>query len=80
MEEEGVDMSIITQVLEPILDRRKADGTTIFEAYGNQHRKPVTPDEIAVICVDLSRSMPGRCGFVAVRDSEHADAQRPSQQ
>ncbi|KAH5067630.1 peptidylprolyl isomerase [Parastagonospora nodorum] len=35
----------------------------------------VTPDEIAVICVDLSRSMLERCGFVDVQDSEDADAQ-----
>lgn len=73
-EEEGVDVSIITQLLEPILDRRKADGTAVFEAYGDQHSKLVTPDEVAVICVDLSRSMLERCGFVDVQDSEDADA------
>lgn len=72
-EEDGVDVSIITQLLEPILAQRKADGTVIFEAYGDQHRKLVAPDEIAVICVDLSRSMLSRCGFVDVQDNEDAD-------
>ncbi|KAH5558945.1 peptidylprolyl isomerase [Parastagonospora nodorum] len=79
-EEDGVDVSIITQVLEPILAQRKADGTAIFEAFGDQHRKLVAPDEIAVICVDLSRSMDDRCGFVDVQDNEDANTQSsPSQ-
>jgi hypothetical protein len=80
-EEENVDVSIVTQVLEPILTQRKADGTAIFEAYGDQHRKLVAPDEIAVICIDLSQSMTQRCGFVDVESNEDADAQinrRPS--
>lgn len=80
-EEENVDVSIVTQVLEPILTQRKADGTVIFEAYGDQHRKLVAPDEIAVICIDLSQSMTQRCGFVDVESNEDADAQinrRPS--
>jgi len=80
-EEETVDVTIITQVLEPILTQRKADGTAIFEAYGDQHRKVVAPDEIAVICIDLSQSMKERCGFVDVESNEDADARinrRPS--
>lgn len=74
-EEEGVDVSIITQMLEPILTQRKADGTSIFEAYGDQHRKVVAPDEIAIICIDLSQSMNERCGFEDVENNEDADAQ-----
>ncbi|EAT77244.1 peptidylprolyl isomerase [Parastagonospora nodorum] len=73
-EEDSVDVSIITQLLEPILAQRKADGTDIFEAYGDQQRRVIVPDEVAVICVDLSRSMLSRCGFVDVQDSEDADA------
>jgi hypothetical protein len=56
-EEQGVDVSIITQLFDPILAVRKADGTTIFEAYGDQHRKLVAPEEIVIICVAMSQSM-----------------------
>lgn len=73
-EEEGVDVSIITQLLDPIIAQRIADGTTIFEAYGDQHQKFVAPDENAVICIDLSQSMNERCSFVDVENNEDADA------
>jgi hypothetical protein len=74
-EEEGVDVSIITQLLEPILSQRVADGTVFFEAYGNQHRKLVAPDEIAMLCVDLSSSMSERCDFIDIQNNEDADIQ-----
>lgn len=69
-EEEGVDVSIITQLLEPILAARNADGTIVFEAYGQPHRKLNRPDEILVLCVDLSISMDARCGFRDVEANE----------
>ena len=71
-EEDAVDVSIITQLLEPILTQRRADGTIVFEAYGDHHRKLTTPDEITMICVDLSRSMAHRCSFVDIEHSEDA--------
>tara|TARA_R110002003_G_scaffold48_14_gene4033 strand:+ start:19078 stop:22614 length:3537 start_codon:yes stop_codon:yes gene_type:complete len=74
-EEESVDVSVVTQVLEPILARRKADGTAVFEAYGDQHRKMTAADEIIMFCIDLSRSMDDRCGFVDVQSNENDDAQ-----
>ncbi|KAH7087509.1 hypothetical protein FB567DRAFT_346883 [Paraphoma chrysanthemicola] len=74
-EEDSVDVSVVTQVLEPILARRRADGTAVFEAYGDQHRKVTAPDEIIMLCVDLSSSMGDRCGFVDVQDNEDDDAQ-----
>ncbi|KAI4936692.1 hypothetical protein J4E86_011309 [Alternaria arbusti] len=78
-EEEAVDVSIITQLLEPILTQRRADGTIVFEAYGDQHRKLTTPDEITMICVDLSRSMAHRCGFVDIEHSEDAEEELQQQ-
>jgi hypothetical protein len=65
-EDEGVDVSIITGLLEPILVERTADGTIVFEAYVSHHRKVVAPDEITMICVDLSASMTERCDFADV--------------
>ena len=73
-EEEAVDVSIITQLLEPILAQRKADGSIVFEAYGDNHRMLTAPDEITMICVDLSSSMSERCGFDDVQTSEDAEA------
>jgi hypothetical protein len=70
--EEAIDVSIITQQLVPILKRRKADGTSVFEAYGDQHRQVKNPDEILVICVDLSKSMDRRCVFFDIMESEDA--------
>lgn len=56
--EEQVDVSIITQLLVPILAGRQADGTAVFEAFGDcTQRKSVTPDEIIMLCVDCSKSM-----------------------
>ncbi|KAF2824079.1 hypothetical protein CC86DRAFT_421855 [Ophiobolus disseminans] len=77
-EEEGVDVSIITQLLEPILARRTADGTVLFEAYGDQHRKLVDPDEIAVICIDLSQSMTERCRNTSSNGSGTVMAENPA--
>jgi hypothetical protein len=72
-DEEGVDVSVITQVLEPIITQRIADGTAIFEAYGDQHRKLVAPDEITMLCIDLSKSMSDRCGFIDIQSNEDSD-------
>ncbi|KAL6704640.1 hypothetical protein ACN47E_008037 [Coniothyrium glycines] len=74
-EEEQVDVSIITGLLEPILAARTANGTIIFEAFGTQHRKIRDPDEVTVLCVDLSRSMEKRCGFTDVELNEDGDAE-----
>jgi hypothetical protein len=68
-EDEGVNVSIITGLLEPILAERTADGTIVFEAYGSHHRRMVAPEEITMICVDLSASMTERCDFTDVQHS-----------
>jgi hypothetical protein len=72
--EEAVDVSVLTQLLIPILERRKADGTAVFEAYGNHHRQIKDQDEAVIVCVDLSMSMDERCGFIDIEQSEDADA------
>ncbi|KAF7673903.1 hypothetical protein GT037_007669 [Alternaria burnsii] len=78
-EEEAVDVSIITQLLEPILAQRKADGSIVFEAYGDSHRKLTAPDETTMICVDLSSSMDERCGFDDIQNSEDAEEEMQEQ-
>jgi hypothetical protein len=68
--EEAVDTSIITQLLEPILTRRAADGTIVFEAFGEYHRQLTDPTEAIVFCVDLSKSMNSRCDFLDIKKNE----------
>ncbi len=71
--EEAVDVSVITQLLVPVLARRSANGTAIFEAYGSYHRQITHPDEAVVVCVDLSTSMNSRCGYADLESNEDAD-------
>jgi hypothetical protein len=52
--EEYMDVSTIDAILIPILEQRRRDGTSVFDAFDNEYR---VPDEIVVICVDCSGSM-----------------------
>ncbi|KAH6622099.1 hypothetical protein C7974DRAFT_216154 [Boeremia exigua] len=72
--EEAIDVSVITQLLVPVLAHRNVDGTAVFEAYGSHDRYTKDPEEAVVVCVDLSSSMGSRCGFVDIEESEDADA------
>lgn len=65
--EESVDTSVITQLLVPILSSRKADGTAIFEAFGDHHRPLKSPTEAIMFCVDLSTSMDSECDFLGTK-------------
>ncbi|KAF2789615.1 hypothetical protein K505DRAFT_341133 [Melanomma pulvis-pyrius CBS 109.77] len=68
----GVDVAIVTQTLVPILNQRNSDGTVIFEAFGDNHRRIKDPDEIVMLVVDCSASMSERCGFSDVEANEDA--------
>ncbi|KAF4633485.1 hypothetical protein G7Y89_g4628 [Cudoniella acicularis] len=69
--EENVDVSIITQLLVPILEKRESDGTAVFDAFGdNFQRKSRTPDEIIMLCVDCSASMRDDNDFSEIKDDD----------
>ncbi|KAL1608137.1 hypothetical protein SLS60_003076 [Paraconiothyrium brasiliense] len=70
--EEAVDVSIITQLLIPILERYAADGTAFFESFGDKTRCVKEPTEIIMLCVDASSSMNGGCGFDGIEENEDA--------
>jgi hypothetical protein len=72
--EEAVDTSIITQLQEPILARHTADGTVVFEAFGEYHRQLTDPTEAIMFCVDLSNSMNSRCDFLCLQENEDLEA------
>lgn len=68
-----VDVSIITQLLEPILKEHEADGTSVFDSFGgSQTRKFGVPDEILILCVDCSASMSEKSDFVDIIDGHES--------
>jgi len=70
--EVAVDVSIITQLLVPILERRECDGTAIFDAFGTGlERKFNAPDEIIILCVDCSASMGEDTDFAEIREDDY---------
>jgi U-box domain len=72
--EETIDVAIITQLLVPILEKREAEGTAIFDACGDGfQRKFKIPDEIIMVCVDCSSSMSESTDFLEIRDEESED-------
>ncbi|PVH87391.1 hypothetical protein DL98DRAFT_448903 [Cadophora sp. DSE1049] len=67
--EETIDVSIVTQLLVPIIEAREADGTAIFDAFGDGiRRKFKEPDEIIMVCVDCSSSMSEDSDFMEIQD------------
>jgi hypothetical protein len=58
--------------LTTLLNQRNANGTSVFEAFGDRHRAAKPPDEIVMLVVDCSASMEDRCGFIDVEANEDA--------
>ena len=69
-----IDISIVAQLLEPIIAARVADGTALFDGdfYAAQRRSD-KPDEILMICVDCSSSMSESAGFVDTSTAHGGD-------
>jgi ubiquitin-protein ligase/uncharacterized protein YegL len=69
-----IDISIVAQLLEPIIAARVADGTAIFDGdfYAAQRRSD-KPDEILMICVDCSSSMSQSAGFIDTKAAHGGD-------
>lgn len=68
--ESTVDVAIVAQLLAPILEQRKSDGTAVFDAFGGSHtRRFEVPDEILMFCVDCSASMDIASAFEDVEDT-----------
>lgn len=68
--DESVDVSIITQIINPILKIRTGDGTYIFDCYGGSlKRKERNPKEVIFFCVDCSTSMENSSDFEELQES-----------
>lgn len=69
--EQNVDVSIVAQMLEPILQARELDGTSVFDLFSATYRRKATvPTEMIVFCIDCSYSMDETSGF---RDLDASD-------
>jgi hypothetical protein len=66
--EVSVDVSIITQLLVPILAQRESEGTSIFDAFGDGIRQFKSPDEVIMVVVDCSHSMSENSDFIELKD------------
>ena len=62
--EVNVDVTIVSQMLEPILKAREKDGTNVFDLFSATFRHNESlPTELIVFCVDCSHSMNEPSGF-----------------
>lgn len=69
-----VDVSVVTQLLEPILQQRKADGSISLDSLGEAEGKKLTsPSEIIMLCVDCSSSMNRPAGFEGLNGDEEEE-------
>jgi hypothetical protein len=75
--EKNVDVTIISQMLEPVLKAREKDGTNVFDLFSADfRRKESLPTELIVFCVDCSHSMGETSGFAnANDDSDDSDSE-----
>lgn len=56
--EDNIDVAIVTQLIEPIVQSRQRDGTSIFDFFGASPQCAVEkPAELVMVCVDCSTSM-----------------------
>ncbi|EPS39856.1 hypothetical protein H072_6232 [Dactylellina haptotyla CBS 200.50] len=72
-----IDPSIFTQTLQPILEARNRDGTTVFEESGPPAgRKETDPSELIMFVVDCSRSMERSSEFLISNEDNQPAQQR----
>lgn len=65
-------MSIVTQLISPILQQRSENGTWVFDLFGGvQEERTRKPDELIIFCVDCSRSMGGSSDFEEANGEEN---------
>lgn len=72
--EVSIDVSLITQLLEPILEQRTTDGSISLDSLGEAEGKAINPpNEIIVLCVDCSTSMRRPAGFEGVNEVDESE-------
>ena len=78
--EDNVDVTIVSQMLEPILQAREKDGTNVFDLFSATYRqKEALPTEMVVFCVDCSQSMNGTSDFTELNeDDEDSTLEEPN--
>ena len=67
--EEAVDVAVVAQILAPVLRAREKDGSSVLDLCGDPDARVCTdPDEILMVCVDISASMGLQTDFDEIVD------------
>lgn len=67
-----MDVSIVTQLITPVLQQRNEDGTGVFDMFGGVAKERAgNPDEVIMFCVDCSKSMGRSCDFEDMNQEEN---------
>lgn len=68
-----IDVSLVTQLLDPILKQRTEDNSIALDSLGEVEAKiHNTPSEIIMLCVDCSTSMTSTAGFEDLNEDEES--------
>ena len=74
--EEEIDVSIVTQLIAPILKQRREDGTWIFDLFAGANQKKMREaGELIMFCVDCSKSMEEQSDFAEHKDEKQSDSE-----
>ena len=74
--EEQIDVSIVMQLIAPILKQRREDGTWIFDLFAGVNQKKMREaGELIMFCVDCSKSMEEQSDFAEHKDEEQSDSE-----
>lgn len=67
-----MDISVVTQLIAPVLQRRNEDGTGVFDMFGAVLKdRAGNPDELIMFCIDCSRSMRKSSDFEDMNQEEN---------
>ncbi|KAK8073445.1 hypothetical protein PG994_004344 [Apiospora phragmitis] len=68
---ETIDVAVIEQLIAPLLKAYQVDGTSAFDQYGGAAvKRLLAPDEVLILCVDVSTSMGSDTDFTGVNDTD----------
>jgi pyruvate/2-oxoglutarate dehydrogenase complex dihydrolipoamide acyltransferase (E2) component len=73
--EQQIDVSIVMQLIAPILKQRREDGTWIFDLFAGVNQKKMREaGELIMFCVDCSQSMGGQSDFEEHKEEDQSSS------
>ncbi|KAK8102467.1 hypothetical protein PG984_015613 [Apiospora sp. TS-2023a] len=71
--DETIDVAVIEQLIASLLKAYQDDGTAAFDQYGGAAvKRLLAPDEVLMLCVDVSTSMDEATEFTGVNDTNRS--------